>query len=211
MDFARWLKSSFFFAMPSLCLTGQGRASRFWWENNFKLRHYPLSAVGGQAASNAYMLPTSVCLVRHKRNSFPGFERKDALRSLETISQPWFDITDGIACNCAERSFGHGTRDATDGFGRFVGAGGTAYDCDPLRERLADQGIELLSPHRKNRTKPPRNDGRKMRRYARRYVIERTNSWLHSFRRIANRWEHYSFMYHGFVRLACILIAVGPL
>ena len=85
------------------------------------------------------------------------------------------------------------------------------YDSDPLRDRLAEQGIELLSPHRKNRTKPPRNDGRKLRRYARRYVIERTNSWLHCFRRLANRWERYSFMYHGFVRLACILIAVGRL
>jgi len=85
------------------------------------------------------------------------------------------------------------------------------YDCDPLRDRLAEQGIDLISPHRRNRKKPSRNDGRKMRRYARRYKIERTNSWLHSFRRIANRWERYSFMYHGFVRLACIIIAVGQL
>ena len=85
------------------------------------------------------------------------------------------------------------------------------YDCDPLRDRLAEQGIELISPHRKNRTKPPRNAGRKMRRYARRYKIERTNAWLHNFRRIANRWERYSFTYHGFVRLTCIVIAVGQL
>ena len=55
------------------------------------------------------------------------------------------------------------------------------YDSDPLRDRLAEQGIDLISPHRKNRIKPSRNDGRKMRRCARRYVIERTNSWLHSF------------------------------
>ena len=85
------------------------------------------------------------------------------------------------------------------------------YDSDPLRDRLAGQGIELLSPHRKNRKKPSRNDGRKMRRYARRFVIERTNSWLHCFRRLANRWEYYSFIYHGFVRLAGIVIAVGRL
>jgi transposase len=80
------------------------------------------------------------------------------------------------------------------------------YDSDPLRDDLSTEGIELLSPHRRNRTKSSRNDGRKMRRYARRYVIERTNAWLHSFRRIAHRWEYYSFMYHGFVRLACIVI-----
>jgi transposase len=85
------------------------------------------------------------------------------------------------------------------------------YDSDPLRDRLGEQGIDLLSPHRKNRTKASRNDGRKMRRYARRYVIERTNSWLHCFRRLTNRWEYYSFIYHGFLQLACIVIAVGRL
>ena len=85
------------------------------------------------------------------------------------------------------------------------------YDSDPLRDRLKERGIDLLSPHRKNRVKPSRNDGRRMRRYTRRYVIERTNSWLHSFRRVANRWERYSYIYHGFVRLACIVIAVGQL
>jgi transposase len=62
------------------------------------------------------------------------------------------------------------------------------YDSDPLRDRLRDQGIDLLL-----------------------YVIERTNAWLHSYRRLANRWEYYSFIYHGFVRLACIVIAVGRL
>jgi transposase len=85
------------------------------------------------------------------------------------------------------------------------------YDSDPLRDRSGDQGIDLVGPHRKNRTRPPRNDGRKMRRYARRYAIERTDAWLHSDRRLANRWEYYSFIYHGFVRLACIAIAVGRL
>ncbi len=85
------------------------------------------------------------------------------------------------------------------------------YDSDPRRDRLHDRGIDLVSPHRKNRTKPSRNDGRKMRRYARRYVIERTNAWRHSYRRLANRWEYYSFIDQGFVRLACIVIAVGRL
>jgi transposase len=85
------------------------------------------------------------------------------------------------------------------------------YDSDPLRDRLNDQGIDLICPHRKNRTKPSRNDGRKMSRYSRRYVIERTNAWLHNFRRVANRWERYSFIYHGLVRLACIIIAIERL
>ena len=35
-----------------------------------------------------------------------------------------------------------------------------AYDSDPLRQALAEQGVDLLAPHRKNRTAEPTNDGR---------------------------------------------------
>ena len=86
-----------------------------------------------------------------------------------------------------------------------------AYDSDPLRERLAEQGFELISPHRENRVKPPTVDGRKLRRYRHRWLIERTNAWLHNFRRIVTRWEFHSFIYGGFVQLACAFIALGRL
>lgn len=85
------------------------------------------------------------------------------------------------------------------------------YDSDGLRDRMAERKIRLLSPHRRSRTRPSRNDGRRMRRYRRRYTIERTNSWLHYFRRLANRWDYYTFIYKGFLRLACILIAFNRL
>lgn len=85
------------------------------------------------------------------------------------------------------------------------------YDSDPLRDQLAKRKIVLLSPHRKGRTKSCRNDGRRMRRYARRYVIERTNAWIHCFRRLAHRWEYHTFMYTGFLRIACILLASARL
>jgi transposase len=81
-----------------------------------------------------------------------------------------------------------------------------AYDDDPLRDRLAERGIFLLAPHRENRKKPPRHDGRHMRRYKRRYVVERTNSWLQTFRRLVVRHEYYSFHYSAFVALACLII-----
>jgi IS5 family transposase len=48
-----------------------------------------------------------------------------------------------------------------------------AYDSDPLREYLAKIGFVLVSPHRKNRVRPATSDGRRMRRYARRWRIER--------------------------------------
>ncbi len=40
-----------------------------------------------------------------------------------------------------------------------------AYDSDPLRERLATRGIELVAPHRGNRSKPRTQDGRALRRF----------------------------------------------
>ncbi|MCX8104042.1 MAG: transposase, partial [Candidatus Bipolaricaulota bacterium] len=43
------------------------------------------------------------------------------------------------------------------------------YDSDPLRERLKRRGIELICPHRRNRTRSPVQDGRKLRRYRRRW------------------------------------------
>jgi len=84
-----------------------------------------------------------------------------------------------------------------------------SYDSDPLRQELADSGFTLLSPHRSNRTKEPTNDGRCMRRYTRRWIIERTMSWMHSFRRLFVRYEYYSFIYDGFIHLALALFTLS--
>ncbi len=44
-----------------------------------------------------------------------------------------------------------------------------AYDSDPLDAELAAEGIELIAPHRSNRKKARTQDGRKLRRYKRRW------------------------------------------
>jgi transposase len=84
--------------------------------------------------------------------------------------------------------------------------GDRAYDSDPLDERLAEQGIEMIAPHRKNRKKPPTQDGRVLRRYKRRWKIERVFAWLQNFRRITVRYEYHADNYLGFVHLGCIMI-----
>jgi transposase len=83
-----------------------------------------------------------------------------------------------------------------------------AADSDPLRARLRRRGIDLISPHRKNRKKPPTQDGRKLRRYRRRWGVERSISWLQDFRRIVTRYEYHAHLFHGLVQLACILIVI---
>lgn len=83
-----------------------------------------------------------------------------------------------------------------------------AADSDPLRQRLARRGIDLICPHRKNRRRPPLQDGRKLRRFRRRWKIERTNSWLQNFRRLVVRYEYHASLFLGFVQLACLLITL---
>lgn len=83
-----------------------------------------------------------------------------------------------------------------------------AGDSDPLRARLRRQGVELICPHRKNRTRPKTQDGRPLRRYKRRWKIERSISWLQNFRRLVTRYEHRPHLFLGFAQLACLFITL---
>ncbi len=84
--------------------------------------------------------------------------------------------------------------------------GDKAYDSDPLDRVLAEQGITMIAPHRRNRTAPVTQDGRLLRRYARRWKVERLFAWLQNFRRLVVRYEFYPENFHGFVLLGCIRI-----
>jgi transposase len=82
------------------------------------------------------------------------------------------------------------------------------YDSDPLRERLAKRGIELICPYRKNNKAKKYQDSRKLRRYKRRWTVERTFAWLQNFRRLVVRWEREITVYQAFFHVACILITL---
>ncbi len=87
--------------------------------------------------------------------------------------------------------------------------GDKAYDSNPLDTRLkATRGIELIAPHRlvRNRRQAPTQDGRPLRRYKRRWKVERLFDWIHNFRRVVVRWDYYPEHYQGFIQLGCILI-----
>jgi transposase len=86
-----------------------------------------------------------------------------------------------------------------------------ACDSDALRTRLAKRGIDLICPHRCNRMKPPLQDGRELRRYKRRWTVERTFAWLGNFRRLVVCWERYIAMYNAFFQVACLLITLKKL
>jgi hypothetical protein len=77
--------------------------------------------------------------------------------------------------------------------------GDCTYDSDRLDEELHRDGIEMIAPHRSNRSKPAAQDGRRLTRYARRWLIERFFAWIQWQRRILVRWEYYLQKFLGFV------------
>ena len=84
--------------------------------------------------------------------------------------------------------------------------GDKAYDSDPLDRELKALGIEMIAPHRSNRKKPKTQDGRQLRRYRKRWKVERLFAWLQNFRRLVVRYEYYQENFLGMLQLGCIVI-----
>ena len=79
-----------------------------------------------------------------------------------------------------------------------------AYDSEEVRQELEARGYEPhISPAEKNK----RIERKEARRHpggrARRWVVERTHSWLNRSRRLLVRWEKKTENYLGFIHLAC--------
>ena len=85
--------------------------------------------------------------------------------------------------------------------------GDRAYDSDRLDKRLAiERGVELIAPHKNNRVKSATQDGRVLRRYRKRWKVERMFAWLQNFRRLVVRYEYYLENFLAMIRLVCIII-----
>lgn len=104
----------------------------------------------------------------------------------------------------------HDTLDATFGFDqptRLIGD--RAYDSDALDAELASEGIEMIAPNRRNRSKT--QDERPLRRYRRRWRVERLFAWLHNFRRLVVRWERHTENSLGMVHLGMMVLLLRHL
>jgi len=83
--------------------------------------------------------------------------------------------------------------------------GDKAYDSDRLDEQLMQEyGTEMIAPNRGNRN--PTQDGRPLRRYGRRWKIERLFAWLFNFRRLVVRYEYHAENFQGLIHLAAAVI-----
>jgi len=82
------------------------------------------------------------------------------------------------------------------------------YDSDFVRRLLKNQRTEPIIPYRKSVKQRRYDDGRKLRRYRRRWKIERLIAWLANFRRLVVRYDRNILMYRGFFHLACLIITL---
>src|ERR1700694_98465 len=85
--------------------------------------------------------------------------------------------------------------------------GDRAYDSDQLDGFLRKHyRVRLVAPHKLNRVKPQTQNGRELRRYRRRWKIERLNAWLKNYRKLAVRYERKGIHFLNFAYLAVMLI-----
>ena len=77
------------------------------------------------------------------------------------------------------------------------------YDYDEVRALAHEFGFTC---HIRSRAEEAKALEREAGLRARRWVVERTHSWLHRFRRILVRWEKRSDTYLAMLHLACALI-----
>ena len=80
-----------------------------------------------------------------------------------------------------------------------------------LDQKLKEEyDVELIAPHRSRRTKRTQ-DRRKLRRYKKRWRVERLFAWFHNFRRLVTRWEYHVENFLGMVHLACLKLLLKHL
>jgi transposase len=77
------------------------------------------------------------------------------------------------------------------------------YDFDEVRELLAEFGF---TAHIRARGEEARAIKREAGDRARRWVVERTHSWMNRFRRLLVRWDKKVCNYLAFLHLACAYI-----
>ena len=78
------------------------------------------------------------------------------------------------------------------------------YDYEEVRATLREFGF---TAHIRTRGEEAQALKRHVRAKARRWVVERTHSWMNRFRRVLIRWDKKGENYLAFLHFACALIA----
>lgn len=76
------------------------------------------------------------------------------------------------------------------------------YDSNKARQLIESRGMMPIIPARENNIKATHQDGRHLRRYGNRWIVERTNAWLQNFRRLVVRYERSAIIFTGLIHMA---------
>jgi putative transposase len=79
------------------------------------------------------------------------------------------------------------------------------YDYDEVRDIVREFGF---TAHIRSRGEEAQDLKREAGKKARRWVVERSHSWLNRFRRLLVRWDKKPEHYIAFLHFACALIAL---
>lgn len=91
---------------------------------------------------------------------------------------------------------------------RLIGDRG--YDSHKLRAAMRARGIDFIAPPRRTTTSHVQ-DLRKLRRYRRRWTVERTFGWLNHFKRLQSRCDRLLDVFTAWVYLAFVMVALNAL
>jgi transposase len=78
------------------------------------------------------------------------------------------------------------------------------YDFEEVRDIVSEFGV---TAHIRARGEEARALAREAEQRTRRWVVERSHSWMNRFRRIRRRWDKQPQQYLAFLHFACALIA----
>jgi putative transposase len=87
--------------------------------------------------------------------------------------------------------------------------GDKIYDSNDVRQTVREYGYTAhIAQKRRKNQKEPEPERKPIPGYrARRWVVERTHSWMNRFRRLLIRWEKKVSNYVAFLHFACAWIA----
>jgi putative transposase len=77
------------------------------------------------------------------------------------------------------------------------------YKGEPAQQEVIERGYQPCIKQRREEAEEKKRDPNKK---ARRWVVERTHSWLNRFRKILVRFEKTDLAYLGLLQLACAMI-----
>ena len=84
-------------------------------------------------------------------------------------------------------------------------------DAAELLHDEVDDRARVQDADRDARLRQERAAGRPLRRYRRRWKVERLFAWLQNFRRLVVRYERFAENFLGMLHLACCLILLRGL